>query len=97
LPFISLLFTNRPTVFQPVSVTKDDIGDKAPASVNENGTSKPLTQEDEELEKRKARAARFGVPLVQPTKPKQARVRGNNSVSNPNPVVIKIDVRPFRL
>ena len=37
-------------------------------------TSTPKPTADEELEKRKARAARFGLPLVEPAKPTDAKM-----------------------
>ena len=39
--------------------------------------SVPATSADEEFEKRKARAARFGIALVEPPKPKTKSIPGN--------------------
>ena len=50
--------------------------------------SVPATSADEELEKRKARAARFGIALVEPSKPK------TNSTPGIGPKAAKVaDVR----
>lgn len=44
--------------------------ENATSTSNETTTATSPSAEEVELEKRKARAARFGIPLVEPSKPK---------------------------
>ncbi|KAH9935406.1 uncharacterized protein B0H18DRAFT_1207035 [Fomitopsis serialis] len=52
-----------------------------------NATSTPKSAEDEEFERRKARAARFGLPLVEPTKPSAEQIKPAKSAKLAAPLL----------
>lgn len=56
------------------------------------GASTTAEDEDPELAKRKARAARFGIPLVEPTASKPAGRQEQRSKRNAKPVALTNDV-----
>jgi hypothetical protein len=47
-----------------------------PATQNASSSPEAATQKDDELEKRKQRAARFGIPLVELKQQKSVKSRG---------------------
>ncbi|KAH9855216.1 hypothetical protein C2E23DRAFT_724870 [Lenzites betulinus] len=71
--------TAPPAAAKPVSqaapkqAALESSNDSAPSSTLDSDGEATKAPEDEEAERRKARAARFGIPVVEPTKPKEKR------------------------
>lgn len=63
LSYRCTLMTESPKSLAATTITTTEGASTAPTTSNSRST------EDEELERRKARAARFGLPLVEPAKP----------------------------